>query len=173
MHERSRIDIRSARLDRQQQVGFGHRLVVDATGYRLESRPFKVIPTDTLAPRALAGLIRLVDQGTVSSSIAKEVFAKMFDSGRSAEEIVAAEGLAQIGDESALGAIVREVLERHADAAAQYRATGLTFEYRMSPTKPQAPGPAARYSAAPVCSIAAPKAVMPAIKISSRQSIAP
>ena len=53
-----------------------------------------------LTARALAGLIALVDKGTISSSIAKDVFAKMYDSGRSADEIVAAEGLAQIGDES-------------------------------------------------------------------------
>ena len=45
-----------------------------------------------LAPAALAGLIRLVDEATISSSIAKEVFAKMYDSGRSAEDIVTAEG---------------------------------------------------------------------------------
>jgi aspartyl-tRNA(Asn)/glutamyl-tRNA(Gln) amidotransferase subunit B len=75
-----------------------------------------------LAPRALAGLVRLVDAGAISSSIAKEVFAKMYDSGRSADEIVAADGLAQIGDESALVAIVREVIAAHADAVAQYRA---------------------------------------------------
>ena len=34
----------------------------------------------------------------------------MYDSGRSADEIVAAEGLAQIGDEGALLAIVRDVI---------------------------------------------------------------
>jgi aspartyl-tRNA(Asn)/glutamyl-tRNA(Gln) amidotransferase subunit B len=75
-----------------------------------------------LAPPALAGLIRLVDRGAISSSIAKDVFAKMYDSGRSAEEIVAAEGLAQIDDEAALAGIVRDVLARHTDAVAQYRA---------------------------------------------------
>ena len=46
----------------------------------------------------------------------------MYDSGRAADEIVAADGLAQIGDESALMAIVQEVLGRNADAVAQYRA---------------------------------------------------
>jgi aspartyl-tRNA(Asn)/glutamyl-tRNA(Gln) amidotransferase subunit B len=46
----------------------------------------------------------------------------MYDSGRTAGDIVAAEGLAQIGDESALASIVEEVLARHADAVAQYRA---------------------------------------------------
>jgi aspartyl-tRNA(Asn)/glutamyl-tRNA(Gln) amidotransferase subunit B len=81
--------------------------------------PVEAVP---LAPRALAGLVRLVEQGTISSSIAKEVFAKIYDSGRSAEEVVAAEGLAQIGDESALVGIVREVIAANAEAVAQYRA---------------------------------------------------
>jgi aspartyl-tRNA(Asn)/glutamyl-tRNA(Gln) amidotransferase subunit B len=75
-----------------------------------------------LAPSALAGLIALIDKGTISSSIAKGVFAKMYDSGRSAETIVRDDGLAQIGDESALLAIVADVMAGHADAVAQYRA---------------------------------------------------
>ena len=70
----------------------------------------------------LAGLIRLIDSGTISSSIGKDVFAKMYDSGRSAGEIVAAEGLAQIGDESALLEIIRAVIAANGDAVAQYRA---------------------------------------------------
>jgi aspartyl-tRNA(Asn)/glutamyl-tRNA(Gln) amidotransferase subunit B len=76
----------------------------------------------TLAPSALAGLISLIDKGTISSSIGKDVFAKMFDSGRSADEIVQSDGLAQIADETALLAIVRDVIGRNADAVTQYRA---------------------------------------------------
>jgi aspartyl-tRNA(Asn)/glutamyl-tRNA(Gln) amidotransferase subunit B len=75
-----------------------------------------------LRPDALAGLIRLVDEGTISNAIAKDVFGRMYDTGRSAGDIVAAEGLAQNSDEDALLAIVRDVITRHADAAAQYRA---------------------------------------------------
>ena len=75
-----------------------------------------------LTPGALAGLIAIIDKCTISSSIAKDVFGKMFDSGRSADEIVAAEGLAQIGDESALLSIVQDVIGRNPDAVAQYRA---------------------------------------------------
>jgi aspartyl-tRNA(Asn)/glutamyl-tRNA(Gln) amidotransferase subunit B len=75
-----------------------------------------------LRPGALAGLVALIERDTISNSVGKDVFAKMYDSGRSADEIVAAEGLAQIGDESQLLAIVREVVGRHADAVTQYRA---------------------------------------------------
>jgi aspartyl-tRNA(Asn)/glutamyl-tRNA(Gln) amidotransferase subunit B len=75
-----------------------------------------------LTPAGLAGLITLVESGTISSSIAKDVFARMFDSGRSAADIVATEGLAQNNDEGALLEIVREVLATNADAVEQYRA---------------------------------------------------
>jgi aspartyl-tRNA(Asn)/glutamyl-tRNA(Gln) amidotransferase subunit B len=75
-----------------------------------------------LGPAALAALIGLIEKGTISGSIAKEVFATMFATGRSADDIVAAEGLAQIGDEEAVLAIVRAVIGEHADAVAQYRA---------------------------------------------------
>jgi aspartyl-tRNA(Asn)/glutamyl-tRNA(Gln) amidotransferase subunit B len=80
------------------------------------------ISDQPLTAGRLAGLIRLIEQGTISSSIGKDVFARMYDSGRSADEIVQTEGLAQIGDESALTEIIRGVIAAHADAVAQYRA---------------------------------------------------
>ena len=70
---------------------------------------------------ALAGLIRLVEKGTISASIAKTVFEKMYDSGRAAVEIVEAEGLAQIGDEGALLANIRAVVAANGDAVTQIR----------------------------------------------------
>jgi aspartyl-tRNA(Asn)/glutamyl-tRNA(Gln) amidotransferase subunit B len=74
-----------------------------------------------MTPEALAGLIRVIDAGTISSTVAKEVFANMLDSGRPAEEIVRSEGLAQIGDVDALAAIVREAVAANPDAVNQVR----------------------------------------------------
>jgi aspartyl-tRNA(Asn)/glutamyl-tRNA(Gln) amidotransferase subunit B len=65
----------------------------------------------------LAGLLALIDRGTISGSLAKSVFEKMAASGRTAEEIVAAEGLTQISDEGQIAAVVGP----HASAVAQYR----------------------------------------------------
>ncbi len=70
----------------------------------------------------LAGLLTLVDRGAISGPIAKDVFEKMASSGRSAEEIVAAEGMTQIDDDSRLATIISDVLAAHVDAVAQYRA---------------------------------------------------
>ena len=68
-----------------------------------------------------AGLLALVESGAISGSIAKTVFESMVASGRTADEIVAAEGLAQIDDESQIAELVVTVLAKHADAVAQYR----------------------------------------------------
>jgi len=75
-----------------------------------------------IPPAALAALIALIDKGTISTAIAKGVFAKMYESGRSADDIVSEEGLAQNSDEGALSAIVTEVLKMNEETAAQYRA---------------------------------------------------
>ncbi len=75
-----------------------------------------------LPGQALAGLIGLVDEGRISNSVAKDVFERMYESGRTAEDLVQAEGLAQIDDRGALLIAIRDVLERHADAVGQYRA---------------------------------------------------
>jgi len=71
---------------------------------------------------ALAELIGLLDTGVISSTVGKDVFDKMWSSGRSARAIVDSEGLAQIGDEAALESLVMQVIAENPDAVAQYRA---------------------------------------------------
>jgi aspartyl-tRNA(Asn)/glutamyl-tRNA(Gln) amidotransferase subunit B len=75
-----------------------------------------------IAPDALAGLIAIVEKGTISSTVAKDVFAKMYESGRAAADIVAAEGLAQISDSSSLEPIVHKIVGAHPDILAEIRA---------------------------------------------------
>jgi len=75
-----------------------------------------------LPPERLAGLIALIEKGTISGSIAKDVFEKMFATGRAAGDIVAAEGLTQISDESQIVGLIADVLAKNGDAVAQYRA---------------------------------------------------
>jgi aspartyl-tRNA(Asn)/glutamyl-tRNA(Gln) amidotransferase subunit B len=75
-----------------------------------------------ITPPALAGLIAIVERGTISSTVAKDVFAKMYETGRTAAEIVAADGLAQISDSTSLQPIVRKVVDSHADIVAEIRA---------------------------------------------------
>ena len=74
-----------------------------------------------ITPAALAGLIAIVEKGTISSTVAKDVFAKMYDTGRAAADIVAADGLAQISDSSSLEPIVTRVVGAHPDIVAEIR----------------------------------------------------
>jgi aspartyl-tRNA(Asn)/glutamyl-tRNA(Gln) amidotransferase subunit B len=82
----------------------------------------KEIEASPLSPMALAELLKLVESGQITGAIGKKVFATMFDTGRSAGEIVAAEGLAQINDASAIEQAAREVIEKNPDNVSKFRA---------------------------------------------------
>ncbi len=74
-----------------------------------------------LRPEHLAELCRLVDQGTINLTVARQVFEEVFANGRAPAEIVAEKGLAQISDESALLKVAREVVAGNPDAVKNYR----------------------------------------------------
>jgi aspartyl-tRNA(Asn)/glutamyl-tRNA(Gln) amidotransferase subunit B len=75
-----------------------------------------------VTPGALADLIRLIDCGSISGKIAKEVFAEMFAHGTRPEEIVRARGLAQISDESSVAGFVDAAIAENPKAVEEYRA---------------------------------------------------
>jgi len=75
-----------------------------------------------ITPEALARLLRLVDAGTISSTVAKDVFATMYETGRAADEIVASEGLAQVSDTSTIEPHVAAVLAAHPEVVDEIRA---------------------------------------------------
>ncbi|HEY3068034.1 MAG TPA: Asp-tRNA(Asn)/Glu-tRNA(Gln) amidotransferase subunit GatB [Methylomirabilota bacterium] len=70
----------------------------------------RAIAASPVPPAHLAGLLRLVEDGTISGKIAKDVFEKMFRSGETAEQIVQREGLTVIKDAASLEAEVEKVL---------------------------------------------------------------
>ena len=76
----------------------------------------------SVAPEALGRLIKLVDRGTISGSVAKTVLERMIDTGQSAEEIVQMEELFQIDDSEALSAVVREMVAAHPEPVASFKA---------------------------------------------------
>jgi len=75
-----------------------------------------------IAAAALARFIRLVTDGRITASSARNVLTKMFETGKSAEEIIAAEGLAQIQDSGEIERLCREAVEKSPGNAAKYRA---------------------------------------------------
>ena len=67
-------------------------------------------------------MLRLIDDGTISGKIAKDVFEKMYRSGETAQVIVGREGLTQVLDEDVLGKAVDQVLKDHPKVVEDYRA---------------------------------------------------
>lgn len=80
------------------------------------------ISEQSLTPEQLGGLLRRIDDGTISGKIAKEVFEAMWTGEGSADEVIAARGLTQITDTSAIDAIVDAVIEANPQQVADYRA---------------------------------------------------
>src|SRR6266404_2078057 len=81
----------------------------------------KVIDASPVSPVALAELLKMVESGQITGAVGKKVFATMFESGRAATEIVAAEGLAQISDTSAIEQAARDVIAKDPDNVAKYK----------------------------------------------------
>jgi aspartyl-tRNA(Asn)/glutamyl-tRNA(Gln) amidotransferase subunit B len=79
------------------------------------------IDASPVSPTALADLLRRVEAGSITGASGKKVFAAMFESGKSAETIIAAEGLSQIQDTGEIERLCREVIEKNPDNVAKYR----------------------------------------------------
>ncbi len=75
-----------------------------------------------VTPELLAGMLNLIDKGTISGKMAKEVFNQIWDSGRSAEEIVKEKGLVQVSDAVEIEQMVDKVLADSPAEVEQYRA---------------------------------------------------
>ncbi len=72
-------------------------------------------------PAHLARLVALVDDGTISGKIAKDVFERMAESGEDPDAIVRREGLTQVADEAALQVVVDRVIAANPSAVADFR----------------------------------------------------
>ncbi len=82
----------------------------------------RAIADSPLAPAALAELVELVDDGTISGRTAKDVFARAWAGEGTPREIVAREGLTQVSDTSVIEAAIAEVLAANPRQLEQLRA---------------------------------------------------
>ncbi|HHO77086.1 MAG TPA: Asp-tRNA(Asn)/Glu-tRNA(Gln) amidotransferase subunit GatB, partial [Deltaproteobacteria bacterium] len=85
---------------------------IDITGFKV-------------SPEQLSGLLALVKKGTVSLSMAKEVFSDMVSTGMNASQIVRSKGLQQLSDEEELRDIIKDIIGNNPDEAEKYK-TGKT-----------------------------------------------
>ena len=74
-----------------------------------------------ISPVALSGLVGLIEDGTISGKIAKDVFADMFETGKDAATVVEEKGLKQVSDSGAIEAMIDEVIAENAYKVAEYR----------------------------------------------------
>ena len=74
-----------------------------------------------LAPDGLAELIGLVQDGTLSRALAKDVLDECLREPKRPKQVVAERGLAQVSDEGELGAVLDEVLAANPDEVTAYR----------------------------------------------------
>jgi aspartyl-tRNA(Asn)/glutamyl-tRNA(Gln) amidotransferase subunit B len=69
---------------------------------------------------ALARLVALVDAGTISGKMAKELFERMARTGEDPDAIVQREGLRQVADEGAIGQAIDAVVAAHPSVVTDY-----------------------------------------------------
>jgi aspartyl-tRNA(Asn)/glutamyl-tRNA(Gln) amidotransferase subunit B len=80
------------------------------------------ISSSPITAERLAGLIVRIEDGTLSSKLAKQVFDALWDNEGDTDAIIAARGLKQVSDSGELAAMVDAVIEQNPDQVAQYLA---------------------------------------------------
>jgi aspartyl-tRNA(Asn)/glutamyl-tRNA(Gln) amidotransferase subunit B len=75
-----------------------------------------------VTPAALAGLLKMIEEGKITAAMGKKILPKMFGTGRSAADIIAAEGMERIDDSSEIERLCTEALAASPDNAAKLRA---------------------------------------------------
>jgi len=74
-----------------------------------------------ISPQNLAEIITMADAGTINNATAKSVLAKVQESGKPPNAIVAEEGLAQVSDDLALQEVIDKILAQNPEELANYR----------------------------------------------------
>jgi aspartyl-tRNA(Asn)/glutamyl-tRNA(Gln) amidotransferase subunit B len=111
----------------QLQMGEGEVLAAN------EKLPDGVVPSDAswkletpdnlrFKPEAILELVNLVESKTISSSAAQQVFAEMFETGKSPAAIVQEKGLAQVSDTGAIEKFCDEAIAANPGPAADFKA---------------------------------------------------
>lgn len=116
-------------------------LMVDVNAYL--NKVQKELKETALTAEGLAGMIKLITDGTISSKIAKKVFAELIEHGGDAAQIVKEKGLVQVSDSGQLLAWVNEALDNNPKSIEDYkngrdRAIGFLVGQIMKASKGQA-----------------------------------
>jgi aspartyl-tRNA(Asn)/glutamyl-tRNA(Gln) amidotransferase subunit B len=88
--------------------------LLNAEGKEIEDCPIK--------PSRLAGMIKMISDGVISTKIAKTVFEEMYTTGKDAETVVKEQGLVQVSDAGAIETIIDEVIKANPGQFDDYKA---------------------------------------------------
>ncbi len=88
---------------------------------RLLKETGKEVEEVLIKPHQMASLLNLIDNGTITGSIAKTVFEEMFATGKNPEEIVEEKGLKQLSNEDELREIALKVIEDNPKSVEDYK----------------------------------------------------
>ena len=110
--------------DKVLELGANAKLAVnwlmgDITGYLKENH--LLINETKLSPENLAEMISMIEKGTISNKIAKEIITEMIETGAKASDIVNKKGLSVISDEGELVAIVEKIINDNPGQVAAYK----------------------------------------------------
>jgi len=81
----------------------------------------KDLSSSPVTPKMLAGMISLVEKGTISGKIAKTVMEEMYSSGKDPQQIIEEKGLVQISNTGEIEKIIEKVIDENPKPAEQYR----------------------------------------------------
>jgi aspartyl-tRNA(Asn)/glutamyl-tRNA(Gln) amidotransferase subunit B len=79
------------------------------------------VSASPVSPERFISLLKLVDNGTISLKVARDLFPELYASGQSPEQLVQEKGLTQVSDEGALETIIDEAMAKNPAQLAQYR----------------------------------------------------
>jgi aspartyl-tRNA(Asn)/glutamyl-tRNA(Gln) amidotransferase subunit B len=79
------------------------------------------VSASPVPPERLVSLLEMVDKGTISLKVAREIFPELYMSGKTPEQIVQEKGLTQVSDEGALEAIIEDVLAKNPAQVGQFK----------------------------------------------------
>ena len=85
------------------------------------NRRNETLATTGISPQEAAELLKLVADGTISGTIAKQVFEIMLETGEAPSRIVEERGLRQTSDTGEIDAAIDQVLSQNADKVADYK----------------------------------------------------
>jgi aspartyl-tRNA(Asn)/glutamyl-tRNA(Gln) amidotransferase subunit B len=87
--------------------------LLNAEGKEIEDCPVR--------PDRLAGMVKMINDGTISTKIAKTVFEDMYGTGKDAETVVREKGLVQVSDSGAIEIIIADVIKANPAQHADYK----------------------------------------------------